>query len=184
MRMQKRLAELEEEKQVLSAPPVIVGGALIIPVGLLRQLCGTPAPEFSLGGANKRSVELIAMRTVMELEASLGFKPKDVSAENCGYDIESDIPEDMREKGGPCLRFIEVKGRAKDAPTITVSKNEILTGLNRPDEYILAIVEVDGLETRTTYLKKPFQSAPDFGATSVNYDMMNLIRNAELIFKN
>lgn len=184
MRMQKRLAELEEEKQVLSAPPVIVGGALIIPVGLLRQLCGTPAPEFSLGGANKRSVELIAMRTVMELEASLGFKPKDVSAENCGYDIESDIPEDMREKGGPCLRFIEVKGRAKDAPTITVSKNEILTGLNRPDEYILAIVEVDGLETRTTYLKKPFQSAPDFGATSVNYDMMNLIRNAELVFKN
>jgi len=182
-RMQKRLAELEEEKQVLPAPPVIVGGALIIPAGLLRQLYGVPAPESSFGGADKRSVELTAMRTVMEIEASLGFEPKDVSAENCGYDIESVIPEDKREKGGPCLRFIEVKGRAKGAATVTVSKNEILTGLNRPDEYILAIVEVDGAETHAAYLKKPFQAAPDFGATSVNYDMMNLIRNSELILE-
>jgi hypothetical protein len=36
---------------------------------------------------------------------------------------------------------------------VTVSKNEIPTAFNKPDEYILAIVEVDGGHTKTTYLK-------------------------------
>ena len=45
------------------------------------------------------------------------------------------------------LRMIEVKGRRKGATTVTVSKNEILTALNKPEEFILAIVEVDGKNT-------------------------------------
>jgi hypothetical protein len=39
------------------------------------------------------------------------------------------------------LRFIEVKGRVSGAPTITVTRNEILYSLNKPDDFILAIVE-------------------------------------------
>ena len=39
------------------------------------------------------------------------------------------------------LRFIEVKGRVAGADTITVTKNEILYSLNKPDDFILAIVE-------------------------------------------
>ena len=58
-----------------------------------------------------------------------------------------------------------------------------MTGLNKPDEYILAIVEVDGGNTHTTYLKKPFRAAPDFTATSVNFDIEELIRNAEMIYQ-
>ena len=42
------------------------------------------------------------------------------------------------------LRFIEVKGRVTGATTVTVTKNEILTALNKPDDLILALVEVDG----------------------------------------
>jgi hypothetical protein len=34
---------------------------------------------------------------------------------------------------GP-LRFIEAKGRVKGTETLTISKNEVLTGLNKPDE--------------------------------------------------
>ncbi|MEG3070482.1 MAG: DUF3883 domain-containing protein [Candidatus Syntrophopropionicum ammoniitolerans] len=34
--------------------------------------------------------------------------------------------------GGATLRFIEVKGRAKGATTVTVTKNEILTAFNKP----------------------------------------------------
>ncbi len=45
---------------------------------------------------------------------------------------------------------------------MTVSKNEILTALNKPEEFILAIVEVDGAKTHTIYLKHPFKNAPDF----------------------
>jgi hypothetical protein len=43
------------------------------------------------------------------------------------------------------LRFIEVKGACRGADTITVTKNEILYSLNKPDDFILAIVEfLDG----------------------------------------
>lgn len=96
--------------------------------------------------------------------------------------MESKIPEAMR-NGGCALRFIEVKGRAKGATTVTVSKNEILTALNKPEEFILAIVEVDGDATRTIYLKHPFTNAPDFTATGVNYDIQDLIAESEILYQ-
>src|SRR5919108_4386191 len=39
-RLQKRLAELEQERRLSPMPPVVLGGALIVPVGLLRRLQG------------------------------------------------------------------------------------------------------------------------------------------------
>ena len=104
----------------------------------------------------------------MQAEQLLGYIPRDVSADKCGYDIESRIP------GTGKLRFIEVKGRVKDASTVTVTKNEILTALNKPEDFILAIVEVDGDAATTHYIARPFQREPDFGATSVNYDLEKL----------
>ena len=96
----------------------------------------------TFGYGDLQAVGYAAMKAVMDIETELGFMPRDVSAEKVGYDVESDIPKALR-KNGLCLRFIEVKGRAKGATSITVSKNEILTDLNKPDEYILAIVEAD-----------------------------------------
>ena len=180
-RMQKRLAEIDTERMISAMPPVIVGGSLVIPKGLLQILTYQTAPDtFSRG--DKQAVEYAGMRAVMDIERKLGFIPTDVSANKCGYDIESEIPKEMQ-TGDGCLRFIEVKARAKGATTVTISKNEILTGLNRPDEFILAIVEVDGQSTRTVYLKKPFKNAPDFTATSVNYDIMDLISSAEIVYQ-
>ena len=122
------------------------------------------------------------MQTVEAIERELGYEPKDASMVKCGYDIESYVPEDLRENGN-CLRFIEVKGRRADADTVTVSKNEILTALNKPDEYILAIVMVDGNKTRTTYLQRPFTSSPDFGAVSVTYKIEDLLTQGEIILE-
>ncbi len=179
-RMKKRLAEIDTERMISAMPPVIVGGSLVIPKGLLQILMHQPAPDtFSQG--DRQAIEYAGMKAVMDIERRLGYFPTDVSAKKCGYDVESEIPKEMQ-SGCGCLRFIEVKGRAKGATTVTISKNEILTGLNRPDEFILAIVEVDGQNTRTIYLKRPFKSAPDFTATSVNYDIMDLIRNAEIVY--
>lgn len=173
-RMQKRLAELEQEKKVSPCPPVIVGGALVIPLGLLNKITGRPNTG-SLFGVDRVAIEKAAMNAVISRERERGFTPRDVSAENVGYDIESVIPE-ARRGGGPCLRFIEVKGRQKGSTTVTVSRNEILTALNKPDEFILAIVEVDGAQTKTIYIRKPFTHAPDQGACSVNYEIADLIR--------
>ena len=77
------------------------------------------------------------------------------------------------------LRFIEVKGRVESAATVTVTRNEILYSLNKPDDFILAIVEFaqDGTH-RMHYLREPFRREPDFGVTSVNYDFAELLARA------
>jgi SNF2 family DNA or RNA helicase len=182
IRLRNRLKELEKEKLISAMPPVVIGGAVVIPKGLLGKLTGKP-DLFTADAQARRVVELAAMKAVMELESSLGFVPRDVSGEKCGYDIESLIPVELREPDAHSLRFIEVKGRARGATTVTVTKNELLKALNVPEEYILAIVEVDGSKAKTIYLKKPFHEKPDFAATSVNYDIRELINEAEVILK-
>ncbi len=59
-------------------------------------------------------------------------------------------------------------------------KNEILTGLNKPDEFILAVVLVqDGQAQEPRYVHRPFGREPDFGVTSVNYDLDELLPPGE-----
>ncbi len=180
-RLDKRLAELEREKQISAMPPVIMGGALVIPKGLLNLLLGTPTSQVFATG-DKKAVEMAGMRAVEAIERRLGYTPRDVSAENCGYDIESKIPQAMA-NGGSTLRFIEVKGRTAGSTTVTVTANEILTALNRPDEYILAVVEVDGSKTSTTYLRHPFHTKPEWTVCSVNYDIQDLRQNSEILIE-
>lgn len=180
-RLAKRMAEIDDERMISATPPVIVGGALVIPRGLLQTLVPQTEPAtFSLG--DRKAVENAAMNAVMAIERKLGFNPVDVSAQKYGYDVESVIPEETP-TGDAFQRFIEVKGRAKGATTVTVSKNEILTGLNLSDRFILAIVEVDGEQTRTVYLKNPFKNVPDMSVTSVNYDIAELVSVAEVVYQ-
>lgn len=181
-RMQRRLAELETEKLISAMPPVVVGGAIIIPRGMLNKLTGKPN-TFAANAESRRAVELAAMKAVMDIEESLGYVPRDVSRENRHFDIESTIPETSRDVGGHILRFIEVKGRISGAETVTVTKNEVLTALTVPEQFILAIVKVDGTDAQTVYLKNPFRERPDFAATSVNYDIADLINGSEVILK-
>jgi SNF2 family DNA or RNA helicase len=168
-RLQKRTAELEQERKLSALPPVVLGGALIVPIGLLRSLRGVAEdvpPDFAL---ETERGERLAMQAVMEAERGLGYQPHDVSAEHRGYDIESRIPGTGR------LRFIEAKGRVKDAKIVTITKNEILTGLNKPDDFILAIGVIDGDRVDLRYVRRPFRREPDFGATSVNYELAFLL---------
>ena len=111
----------------------------------------------------------------MAIERDLGYEPSDRETDKLGYDIESHIPGTGR------LRFIEVKGRMSGAPTITVTRNEILHSLNKPEDFILAIVEFGQDQThRAHYLRQPFRREPDFGVTSVNYDFSELLSRATL----
>jgi hypothetical protein len=75
-------------------------------------------------------------RPSMDTERRLRREPRDVSAENRGYDIESRDPE------SGSLIFIEVKGRADGADTITITRNEMLTAFNAEDAYVLAVVPI------------------------------------------
>jgi hypothetical protein len=80
------------------------------------------------------------------------------------------------------LRFIEVKGRRAGAKTVTITRNEILTGVNSPEQYILAIVEVEsGSAMPPCYIRQPFETEPDFGVTSVNYELNALRKRCKTI---
>ena len=174
-RLSRRIYELNQERRLSPLPPVVVGGALVIPIGLLHKLQGKNQPKAQMFARETKRVEMFAMNAVIAAEKKLGYEPKDVSSLKCGYDIESRIPETG------ALRFIEVKGRIEGAETVTVTKNEIITALNKPDNYILALVEVptseeltEGNDSNVYYLRQPFKKEPDFGVTSVNYNLKEL----------
>ncbi|MBF0333235.1 MAG: DUF3883 domain-containing protein [Alphaproteobacteria bacterium] len=170
-RLEKRLDEIKRERQMSPLPPVVLGGLLVVPAGLLNAMTGKatiqPSCPVDTMAAAARAREII-----MEVERGLGFDPTDREFEKLGYDIESRVPGTGR------LRFIEVKGRVTGADTITVTRNEILTSLNKPDDFILAVVEFDGPGHRVHYIRQPFTREPDFGVTSVNYGFAELIAKA------
>ncbi len=172
-RLHKRLEDLKLEGHISPLPPVVLGGLLVVPMGLIAAMSGRTAP-MSIASADTQASAARARAIVMEIERSLGFEPIDREFEKLGYDIESRVP------GTGKLRFIEVKGRVTGAPTITVTRNEILYSLNKPDDFILAIVEYKNAEKhRAHYLRRPFTREPDFGVTSVNYNFDELLARAE-----
>jgi len=174
-RLERRRRDLAAMRHVISATPVIAGGALVIPAGLLATRRGE---EPGVDAAARKYVEAVAMRAVMEAERALGREAIDVSAEKCGWDITVLLPETNGTT--PMTRHIEVKGRAKGQTTITVSRNEILYGLNQADKFVLAIVLVDGDEYEGPfYIREPFDREPGWAVTSVNLDLASLLNRAE-----
>ena len=154
-RLDRRLAELDREAQVSSRPPVVLGGLMVVPAGLIAAMTNRPAPKTALV-PDRQAAAARARRAIMQAERELGYDPADCEFEKLGYDIESRDP-----RGESGLRFIEVKGRVAGAETVTVTKNEILYSLNKPENFILALVEFleDGAE-RVHYLRRPFRREP------------------------
>lgn len=156
-----RMEQLELERRLSPLPPTLVGAAVVVPVGLLVT------PEERRQRQTLR-VEQAAMAAVMAAERSLGFEPRDVSAARCGYDIES------RDGATGRLRLIEVKGRIVGAETVTVTRNEVLCGLNAPDWFVLALVRVPpegadvGCEVR--YVRRPFDRELGEDEVSTNFN--------------
>ncbi len=175
-RLEQRKKELGDMANVVSNQPVVIGGALVIPYGLLAQRKGEST--FSIDAAARKRVERIAMQAVMTIETRLGHAVKDVSHEKCGWDITAQPPTINGKLAS--ARHIEVKGRAKGQTTITVSRNEIIYGLNQANQFILAIVLVEGDSYQGSYyVRNPFNQEPDFGVASINYDLEGLLSRAE-----
>jgi SNF2 family DNA or RNA helicase len=171
-RLQKRMEELQKERQIAPLPPLVMGGLLVIPAGLVAKIMGRSLVH-SVMARDTQAAAAKARAIIMNIERDLGFEPVDREFDRLGYDIESRVPNTGK------LRFIEVKGRITTADVITVTRNEILYSLNKPEDFILAIVEFQGDGHQVHYLRKPFQREPDFGVTSVNYDFGELLARAE-----
>jgi len=178
-RLENRKRELQAMRHVQSATPVAMGGALVVPGALLARLRGeAPDPGlFSADAQARAHIERVAMDAVRKAEEARGCRVLDVSAQKCGWDLTSYPP--VTDGRQPEPRHIEVKGRAKGASTVTVTRNEILYGLNQQGKFILAIVMVDGDSCDGPYfVHKPFTQEPDWAVASINLDLPSLLERS------
>jgi hypothetical protein len=182
-RLENRRKELHSMRHVTSATPVALGGALVVPNGLLRRLRGEQPTEmdsaFSIDPAARARIERLAMNAVRRAEEARGCRVVDVSPQKCGWDLTA-YPPAMDGKQ-PEARHIEVKGRVQGANTVTITRNEMLYALNQADKFILALVlvgdndAVDG----PYYLRRPFDAEPGWGVSSINFEMKTLLARAK-----
>jgi len=170
-RLRRRMAELDQEEQLKALPPVVVGGALVVPAVLLA-VSSTPGTH----ARNTEWVDKTAIAAVLAAERARGRDPEEMPHNNRGFDIRS------RTQDGHLL-FIEVKGRIAGGETVTITRSEILTGLNS-DRWILALVEVDPAgSTEVRYLHHPFRGQIDdlgFTETSRTFPWAALWKAGEL----
>lgn len=172
-RLRQREDELRDQRHVVSSPPQLIGGALIIPQGLINVNTGKESDEFTADADARKRIEMIAMKAVMDHEQSLGFEPEDVSKYNRGWDIES-------RQGKGNIRMIEVKGRRADARSVTITRNELLQMRNQDGKVILALVLVDGESVDGPhYIEQAIDFEPGFAMTSVNFDINRLLSLAK-----
>jgi len=96
-------------RHVVNATPVVLGGALVIPAGLLRRLRGESGPDIPSAGdggvppadpVRRARIERLAMDAVRRAEEARGCRVVDVSAQKCGWDLTSYPPPDP----SPALR--------------------------------------------------------------------------------
>jgi superfamily II DNA or RNA helicase/predicted nucleotidyltransferase len=175
-RLQRRTEELERERLLSPLPPVIAGGALVVPAGLLERLRGERAESPTSFARETERAERLAMAAVLAAERALGRRPKEMAHNNPGYDVLS------RDPVTHTLVFLEVKARVLGVDEVTVSKNQLLTALNKPDAFILALVAVaDDDSTEVRYLQRPYRGYEEalFGVTTVAFDWNDLWSRAE-----
>lgn len=183
-RLENRKRELQAMRHVVNGTPVVLGGALVIPAGLMSKLRGDePADAVSAAAASdaaaRSRIEQAAMKAVRLAEEARGCRVVDVSAEKCGWDLTSFPPAVDGKQAEP--RHIEVKGRVKGAGTVCVTRNEMLYAFNQGDKFVLAIVLVgEGDSTEGPhYIRNPFDREPGWGVASINYNLGDLLARAE-----
>jgi Domain of unknown function (DUF3883) len=177
-RLDDRLVLLQQEQTISPLPPIVIGGSLVVPRGLIDRLSGQAQRPADLVVA-RAEVERRAVAAVMRAEDELGGQARDMNDEqrnHPGYDLQSirRTPTGTTE-----LLFIEVKGRIEGSNTVTVSRNEMLTALNKPDQYVLALVRVSiagHSSDEVRYLRRPFEGVTDnhFAETSRTFDWQRM----------
>jgi len=178
-RLNGRKKELQAMRQVQNGTPVILGGALVVPAGLLRQAKGEGTAINPAEAAARKRIEDLAMKAVMDAETAKGHRVVDVSKEKCGWDVTSYPPTVNSIQPDP--KHIEVKGRVDGADTICVTHNELLYAFNQATKFELAIVFVNSDDSvkGPHYLGNPFNREPEFGVASVNYKIAELLKRSK-----
>ena len=162
-RLERRESELDADARLTVLPPVVAGGALVLPQGLLDRVAGLRTEPAASYARETARIERRAIDAVLAVERGLGRQPEEMPHNHPGYDIRSTTPD------GRVMR-IEVKGRIAGADDFVITRNEVLTGKNLADDYRLALVVVspDGAPADDVcYLTRPFDATntDDFRVT-------------------
>ena len=183
-RLENRKRELQAMRHVVNGTPIVLGGALIVPSGLMNKLRGDEpadplAATFAADAAARSRIEHLAMDAVRRAEEARGCRVLDVSADKCGWDLTSYPPAIEGKQPEP--RHIEVKGRVKGAGTVCITRNEMLYAFNQGDKFVLAIALVDEGDAveGPHYIRNPFDREPGWGIASINYNLDDLLTRAE-----
>lgn len=183
-RLENRKRELQAMRHVVNGTPVVLGGALVVPAGLLAAKRGEEPTDpvvavFAADAAARARIEKAAMNAVRAAEEARGCRVVDVSADKCGWDLTSYPP--VIDGKVPEPRHIEVKGRIKGAATVTITRNEMLYAFNQGEKFRLAVVLVgdgDAVEG-PHYIRNPFDREPGWGVASINFNLGDLLARAE-----
>ena len=172
IRLSERMAALDAELDISAQPPVVTGGALVIPGGLLERLRGEISEDAVIDRSRETErVDQAAVAAVLAAEERLGREATEMAHHNRGYDVES-----ITADGG--LLFIEVKGRIEGATDVTVSRSQIGIGRNSPDQFILALANVphDDSPPELRYLRRPFEGMgePHFASVKETFNFKKL----------
>ncbi|MDR0481697.1 MAG: DEAD/DEAH box helicase family protein [Cellulomonadaceae bacterium] len=160
-RLDRRVAELQLERDISVRPPRITGACLVLTQGWLDALTD---PE----GADRHAretqrIERIAVDAVLRVEHALHHHPEEKHHSWPGYDIESRTPTG--------LDFIEVKGRVEGGSTFELTRQEAVTALNKQYHSVLALVRVHPDDSTTVrYLRNPLTNPIDPRAARVDFD--------------
>lgn len=74
---------------------------------------------------------------------------------------------------------IEIEGCMAARRTVNVTKTKILSALRKLDDFMLAIVDVDGERAIPPYVRCAFKREPDFSVPSVGYERNGLLARPE-----
>ena len=140
-RKERRLREINLERNLTLATPEALGTALVLPL---------PVEPEEARPRRDEEIERIAMKVAMAYEHDAGRRPEDVSQENLGFDIRSWGPNGT-------IRYIEVKGRA-GVGAVWITPNEWQIAQRFGQAYWLYIVVNVTTEPQLKCIQDPVHS--------------------------
>lgn len=146
-RLERRLAELERERECAISDLEPMGTAWVL-----------PHPERTSPGiapmVRDEEIERIAVQAVIEYERARGWEVESVESENRGFDLISRKPHPEDPGTAIDVRFIEVKGRA-GVGEVALSANEYKTAERLKQDFWLYVVFNCGAAPQVHVIQDP-----------------------------
>ena len=148
-RLERREAELQQERQCTIGDIQSIGRAWVI-----------PHPERTAPGiapmVRDEEIERIAVQAVIAHEEARGWQVESVEQDNRGFDLISRRPHPEDPKTAMEVRFIEVKGRAS-VGEVALTTNEYKTAERLKQDYWLYVVFDCASTPRVHTIQDPVQ---------------------------